>query len=69
VKKPKKPESRKAESLGEMSTVIEFICPVRGLVRQEVKGVKYKTLTSTNPRYTAEELLREVDIDDETTDI
>jgi hypothetical protein len=60
VKKQQKQESKKAEVLGETWTEIEFICPVRGWVKQKVKGVKYQSLSRSNPRYTAEDLMDDV---------
>jgi len=41
-RKKKHTGERKAEVLEEFWTEVEFTCPVRGLVKQKVKGVKYK---------------------------
>lgn len=61
-------KSRKAEFEKDLLVEIEFICPVRGKVKQLVKGTKYKTLNNKEPRYTVEEILgdgSEVRIDEE----
>ena len=60
MKKQPKPESKKAEVLEETYVEIEFICPVRGWVKQKVKGTKYKSLSRSNPRYTSEDLMGDI---------
>lgn len=58
----KKPKSiiRKVEELGEIITEITFECPIRGLVTQKVKGVKFKSLVTNTPKYTSEEFLNNI---------
>lgn len=48
---------KKADVDSEIEVEIEFTCPVRGLVKQKVKGTKYKSLSVSTPRFTAEEIV------------
>jgi hypothetical protein len=48
---------KEAELQGDMEVEIEFVCPVRGLVKQKVKGLKFKSLPVSTPRFTADELV------------
>ena len=64
MRKPK-PFKGKQEVDSEVVVVIEFICPVRGLVSQEVKGIKLKPIKYSAPKYTAEELFKDTKADEE----
>jgi hypothetical protein len=55
VRKPKIVQ-KTAEVEAEIETEIEFVCPVRGLVKQKVRGLKYKPLNVSTPKFTAEEI-------------
>jgi hypothetical protein len=56
MSRPKsKPQYRKTDVEQEMEIEIEFECPVRGLVKQKVKGTKFKPLVVSRPRYTVED--------------
>lgn len=63
--KKKKKENKKDSSIEEKMVEIEFICPVRGKVKQLVKGVKYKAIAYVPAQYTAEELLDDKVLEDE----
>jgi len=47
---------KKAEVEAEVEVEIEFVCRVRGLVKQKVKGLKYRALSVDTPKFTAEEI-------------
>ena len=56
MRKPKIAK-RQADVDQEVEVEIEFVCPVRGLVKQKVKGTRYKTLSFSTPRFTADEIV------------
>ena len=65
-RRSKKDDSqREAEVESEVWAEIEFVCPVRGLVKQKVKGTRYKSLKYVPAAYTAEGLTEENNVDEE----
>lgn len=63
-RKKKKTGERQAEVVEEFWTEIEFVCPIRGKVKQKVKGVRYKPVEYKFTPY-AEEISEAEGISDE----
>jgi hypothetical protein len=57
--KKKKEERKLADVDREIEIEITFVCPIRGLVTQKIKGIKYKSLSTSEDtkKYTIGDLL------------